>query len=539
MKKLLALVLALVAVPAMAQSPEECAPTDSVDHLRLLRQASLDIRNRVPSYDEIEEVRAATDREAVVTSMIGGMFEEEEYFDQVRRTFQVQLWSSLDAVDLLIAGANRLRYDRPNDLWWQNNSTRRYRGDAGRGCLNQPQTEFDADGRPVPIQQIREADCQDVGFGDGVCVQEGYVMVSPFWDPSTQIKVCAFDAQDAAVGIAGQACDVYNASDRGCGCGPNLNRCMREGADTDDIRAALEEEPARIFEWVVREDRSIIEAFTTRTSFVNGRSTHMYRHMDGSANVTAGGPIVFEPQMPTLPPIPYTNAEWQQIERGPDHAGVLTTMAYLLRFASNRARANRFYTAFLCDPFVPSADGLPPEEAEPHPDLRQRNGCEDCHNVLEPAAAHWGRWRTGGTFGFFGQGEFSFLEPVGACLCGPGTDRNNCNNYCQTYHVTAANSHPDTYAEYGGLPLSAIYLEEGEDTALDDGPRALVDEESEQHQVAECTVRTLAQSLLGRELSTNELVWLETQTDSFEADGMRYTGLFERLVMDPKYRALR
>lgn len=537
-ERALAVSLLVLSMTASAQSPEECAPTDSIDHLRLLRQASLDIRSRAPSYDEIVALRDASDREAALQSAVASMFEEEAYFDQVRRTFQIQLWSSLDAVDLLIAGQNRLAYISSTQMYYQNNSRRKYRGDNQYTCLDQLQTEYDAQGRPVPIQTVADGDCRDVGYGEGTCVQEGYEMVTPFWDPSVQIKVCAFDAQAFTTGIDGGDCDIYNTNDRGCGCGPNLRRCMREN-ETGDIRRALEEEPARIFEHIVRNDMPFTDAFTTRTSFVNGRSTHMYEYMDGYTGVTQTGPIVFDPQMPTLPDIPYTDQGWRQIERGPAHAGVLTTMSYLLRFASNRARANRFYTAFLCDPFVPSADGLPAEEAEPDPNLRERNGCQDCHNVLEPAAAHWARWRTGGTFGYFNPEEHSFAEVLGTCECGPGTSRSNCNAYCNSYFVTASNSHADTYELYGGLPLSSIYLEENEMDALDTGPHALSDSEVEQHQLAECAVRTLAQNLFGRELSHREISWLEAQTAAFEADGLRYTGLFERMVMDPKYRAIR
>lgn len=538
MNKLIIALCISITLPALAQSPEECAPTDSIDHLRLLRQASLDIRSRAPSYDELVALRDASDREAALESAVAAMFEEEAYYDQVRRTFQVQLWSSLDAVDLLIAGQNRLAYNSSEQMYYQNNTQRKYRGDNQYHCLDQPQTEYDAAGHPIPIRTFDEADCRDVGYGEGTCVQEGYEMITPFWDPSVQIKVCAFDAQALATGLDGNDCDTYNTNDRGCGCGPNLRRCMREN-ETGDIRRALEEEPARIFEHIVRNGMPFTEAFTTRTSFVNGRSAHMYEHMDGYTGITQTGQIVFDPQMPALPAIPYTDEGWREIERGPAHAGVLTTMAYLLRFASNRARANRFYTAFLCDPFVPSADGLPAEEDEPDPNLRMRNGCQDCHNVLEPAAAHWARWRTGGTFGYFNPEEHSFSEVFGTCECGPGTSRSNCNTYCNSYYVTAANSHEDTYELYGGLPLSSIYLEENEADALDLGPQALSDSEAEQHQLAECAVRTLAQNLFGRELTHRELAWLETQTAAFEADGLRYTGLFERLVMDPKYRAIR
>lgn len=530
----------LLAGSAAAQSPAECGPTDEIDHLRLLRQASLDIRDRIPSFEEVEALRQARDRDAALEAAIGSMLESEEYYRQVRRTFQVQLWSSLDGVDLIIAGQNRLTFRGAgaNRLWFQNNARRRYRGDNQYHCLNQPQTQFDPQGHPIPIQQVSDPDCRDVGHGVGTCVQEGYVLVRPFWDPSIEIKVCAFDAQDVAMGFSG-SCDTYTGSDRGCGCGPNLRRCMRE-PDTDLIREAIEEEPARIFEHVVRNRLPLLDAFTTRTSFLNGPATHYYRYMSGSPAITTPGPIVYEHEMGELPELDYADRDqWRQVERSEAHSGVLTTMGYLMRFASNRARANRFYTAFYCDPFVPSEDGLPAEEADPHPDLRQRTGCQDCHDVLEPAAAHWGRWRTGGNFGYFDPGRLSFEFPRPDCQCGPGTGRANCSPFCRTYFVTATNSHEDTYALYGGRPLAAAYLLAGEETALDAGPAALVDSPQERSQVAACAVRTLAERLLGRELSTAELPWLEDHVAAFEASDMDYTALLARLISDDKYRAIR
>ncbi len=524
---------------ALAQSPTECGPSDAIDHLRLYRQASLDVRNRIPTFDEIEALRAAPDRDVALEQAIAAMFESEEYFAQVRRTFQVQLWSTLDGVDNIVAGQNRLTTTGAGAArrYFQGNARRRYRGDLYT-CLNQLQTEFDANGHPIPIQQVADPDCRDVGFGRGTCVQEGYVMVRPFWDPSTEIKVCAFDAQDMAMGFT-YACDTYEPVDRGCGCGPNLRRCMRE-LDTDLIREGVAEEPGRIFEDIVRSRRPYIDAFTTRDTFVNGPASHYYRHMSGARAMTIGGAIVYDHDLGAMPELDYADEDtWVRVERGESHAGVLTTMGYLSRFASNRARANRFYTAFYCDPFVPSEDGLPAEEANPHPDLRQRNGCQDCHNVLEPAAAHWGRWRTGGTYGFFDLESVSFEEPRLDCQCGPGTSRANCSAFCQTYFVTASNSHEDTYATYGGLPLATAYLLSGEGAALDAGPAALVDSPAEQAQVAACAARTLAQTLLGREIQPAELPWLEDQTEFFLSHGMDYTALMSRMVSDPKYRAIR
>ena len=50
---------------------------------------------------------------------------------------------------------------------------------------------------------------------------------------------------------------------------------------------------------------------------------------------------------------------WVLIQLDEEHAGVLTRPAYLIRFQTNRGRADRFYTNFLCQPFEPPEEGLP------------------------------------------------------------------------------------------------------------------------------------------------------------------------------------
>ncbi|MEM9190940.1 MAG: hypothetical protein AAGF12_17275 [Myxococcota bacterium] len=521
-----------------AQSSAECAPTIEVDKFRFLRQVTLDMLGRIPTYEEYDALRNAEDPAAFIDGRIDAMFSDEEYFREIRSYHQGLLWGSLDQVNSLQAGGQRLSFNRAaGDMWFVGNNRRRYRGLTTVTCLDQPQNNYDAAGRPVPIATFSDPACSNVGAGPGTCVQEGYELVRPYWNPTIEIKVCAFDAMDVQTGINGSPCDSYNP-DRGCGCGPNLQHCMRNN-ESGPLRAALEEEPVRIFEHVVRTDADYLEAFTTRTSFVSGPSAHYYNYQSGARTETLGGAVAYTTQMGAIPDLPYTDAEtWRPVIRGPQHAGFTTTFGYLMRFASDRARANRFYTTFYCDPFVPKADGLPAEEENPNPNLRERSGCADCHQELEVAASHWGRWRTNSTYGYFGD-FMSFGEPRADCLCGPGTGRANCSAYCNTYHVTAANSHPSTYESYGGLPLSRIYLSELEAAAIDSGPTALVDEPHEQELVASCTVRTLAEHLLNRPLMPNEFQWLEDQTAIFVADGRRFSNLYRTLLQDPKYRQIR
>lgn len=534
---LASIALCLVATRSAAQSPTECAPTGEIDALRLLRQTSLDVRGRIPSVEELQAVRDAEAPDAEVDRQLATWLESDDFFDEVRRQHRQILWGSLEEIDRL----------RPQSYTvaaqagiYRSQAQARRRQFRGRDltCLDREQTQFDADGRPVPMERINGADCGNVGFGAGVCVREGWVRVNPYWDPSTEIRVCAFDAQAHGNRSDGSACRDLDTDPR-CGCGADLRWCASAAAETV-MRDALADEPARLFETIVREDRPYHEAFTTRETRINGPVAHFHRFLSGAPAETTMqvGLVGYDGQMGTVPNVPFEDREWRTVERAEGHAGVLTTPGYLLRFNSHRARANRFHTAFLCDPFLPSASGIPAEEEEPDPNLRERAGCADCHEVLEPAAAHWGRWRINSTFGFFDDTSHDFASPLAACRCG-GPGERACTPYCNTYFVTGANSHASTYAEYGGLPLASIYLADEELRAVDLGPAALLDEAAEIRQLGACATRTLAERFLGRAVEPSEAQWLEDRVEAFEAAEWSYSALVEAIARDPKYRAIR
>ncbi len=533
----LTLGLAFAPAPARAASPDQCAPTvaSELDPLQLLRQVSLDLRGRVPTYEEYEWVRGAEDPHATAEGLIAEMLESEDYFSTIREYHQTLLWGTLDRTIIQnLYSAQRGLTRNGSSNWRLANMRKRYRGD-NIDCLNELQTEFDAAGRPLPIQTYADPVCTG-----GTCRREGYVMVTPYWAPSTQIKVCAYDAQEAATGLNGADCSVYHANDQLCGCGPELTWCGPElvGDDNQRVRDALAEEPARIFQWVVQEGRSYLEAFTTDTTFMNGPVAHYYRHNTGTNVITLGGAVVYDPAVTNVPDLPYEDVDtWVPVEREGAHAGAFTTMGYLVRFASNRARANRFYTAFYCDPFVPQQEGLPPEEANPSPNLRERAGCNDCHQTLEPAAAHWARWRTGGTHGLFRPEEVDFFEPRNDCICGTGLA--NCSAFCSTYYVTADNSGDEEFGLYKGLPKAATWLSEQDIINAERGPVGLIDSAEERDQIAQCAVRNLGEHLLGRELAADDLPWLRDHVDAFAGSGYDYTELVRRLVADERYRTIR
>ena len=404
--------------------------------------------------------------------------------------------------------------------------------------MEQRRDAYDASGRPTPIRTFADASCDG-----GACQQEGYVMVAPYWDPENPVKVCAWDAMRVSTGLDGNSCDVYNV-DAGCGCGANLRHCMPQpGSDAQDaVRDALEEEGPRIFEHIIRNGRSYLEAFTTRETVLNGPSAFFYRNFSGAESEYTGGARVYDADMGSVPNIPFTAPnDWRVVERSDAHAGVLTTMLYDIRFASNRARANRFYTAFRCEPFVPPADGLPAEEGgDPEPNLRERTGCSSCHQTLEVAAAHFGRWRNDSTFGLL---PTEVMDPMAAredCATCQSDGGRRCSTFCNTYFVTADNSHVSTVEEWGGYPLARTYLNDTEAAAVMAGPAGLVDEPAEMEKVASCTVRTVAERMLGRELHRDEyLTWVPELAQSFAEGGYDYTALVREVATSEVYRTIR
>lgn len=527
-----AVVLALT-TPVHAGSPTTCAPDQAPDRFRLLRQLTLDLYGRIPTIDEYERVRD----HGLAPADIDAMFESDEYYAGLREYFRSVIWGGLPE-DVSAISATHLVVPQAG-IWFAPNLRTQFRGRFNVSCLNQAQTQFDAAGRPLPISTFPDATCTG-----GACKQEGYVMVTPYWSP-TPIKVCAFDAQALPTGIAigatpAPACTPF-ARNAGCGCGPNLRFCLPTLGNEvhDTVRTAIADEGPRIFEWVAREGRSYFEAFTTPHSFVNGPLAQFYRELGGpSVPLQLGGRVTYDMRV-TSPARSFADATWLPVERGDVHAGVLTTAGFMLRFASNRARVNRFYSAFRCEPFVPPAGGLPPEPAGlPDPNLRTRSGCAGCHDTIERAAAHWGRWRTTGQVGYLGPVDVSFEGARAECsTCTAAT----CSTFCDAYFITARNStHPDELAAWKGWPHARAYLSADEAAAIDLGPRGLVDEPAEQATLASCAVRTLAERLLGRELSEDEVLGLlPSVTDLFARSGYQVNALYRALLDLPQYRTTR
>lgn len=519
---LLPLVAMFVVTPASAQ--EECAPQadgERISSRQFLRQVTLDLLGRVPSLEEWNRLNSGTSVSTLRTEFL----ESEEYFAQVRERHRDILWANFDAAQETIVPYLRRIHRAPSGVWYNPSNASRVRG--GGACLNEPQSGYAPNGRPLAMNGSKE----------------GYVMVTPYWD-AEPIPVCAFDVIDAN----DFDCSVYSNSTAywtNCGCGPNLRGCISlpggiDGSPTRrGVRDAFSEEPARIFESIVRERRPYHEAFTTQRTFVNGPIVHYYNYMAGLENPYEQNGIVYENYLGALPSMTWNDADnWQQIERESMHSGVLTTPAYLLRFGSNRGRVNHFYRTFLCQPFLPSAAGLPQDD-NPHPDLQQRDGCENCHLTIEPAAHYFGRWRTNGQNGFLNNDTLP-LAPTDDWRCSQCTDRANstCNGFCEQYAVTMRNTSAAEGETLSPGALTGHYLTEAQRGNLDIGPSGLV--AGREDVIAACTVQTLASELLGRDLSQNELnEWVPSITSNYVSEGYDYTTLVQLLMDDVKYQTVR
>ena len=91
--------------------------------------------------------------------------------------------------------------------------------------------------------------------------------------------------------------------------------------------------------------------FDSRRAFINGPLSFFYQNWLDIAAGIAYRPLAINPDQ--TPQLNFLDDEWVEYTLPETHAGLLTHPAFLLRFQTNRARANRFYDAFLCNGFQP------------------------------------------------------------------------------------------------------------------------------------------------------------------------------------------
>jgi len=509
-----------------AQSPPVgedflCEPeTAEMSPTRYLRALSLHLRGTVPTEAEYAMLSEG-DTATTVEGMVDTWMRTESFTEQAVRRHRDLLWNNVSNFRVISLQA---QIRETGTVYWSSNKARTFRGDRVQ-CDDVPATIVDG------VIQYRVDNSGAVPRRI-----EGWVMMEPYWAPGTMVKVCAFDAQEARYSTSGTDCLSDQASaDAGCGCGPNLRRCVDSRRDQAVRTAIGVETDVRIRSFFSEDtERPYHELFTERRGFVNGPLAHFWLHQvynpqGGMRMIPAPVPVAgFED-------IDYDDESWHEVDLGPEHSGLLTGASYLLRFQTNRARASRFYDAFLCEPFQPPAGGIPEstDEEALEVDLQARAGCRYCHAQLEPAAARWGRWvQLGG----------GYLDPVNypprrddcyECALG----RITCSTDCRLNYITrqlSAEQEP-----FFGMLYAYEFRREEHAAFVEQGPVRLVNETIADGRFPACTARRTAEWLLGRELRREEQPWLDDLAFAYVQGGLRYRDLVRSIVTSQVYRRVR
>lgn len=485
---------------------------------RQLRALSVQLRGVVPSLEEYAVVDLWGE---VPDSLVDEWLASEEFAQRVVRLHRRQLWNNVSNVNLFNSRSGITRsYDSGSASYryWRSQQAIRYRGDSVP-CLEQP-LEYDHNGDIVTYLQP-----------DGT-EREGWVEVTPYWDTSTTLKVCGFDAQETAVSPTGVRCDSTDGyEDFACGCGPGLAWCRYGAAPRTAPVLAMAEDVDRRIEANILDDSSYLDLFTGRKAWVNGPLVHYLKYQTGvPANVRLT-PTIY-PDLP-LPDLAFEDTDtWVEIELGPEHAGILTSPAFLLRFQTNRSRANRFYTSFMCQPFQPPDAGIPASDPEEVPtlDLQVRDGCKYCHALLEPAASHWARWTETGA-GFLTEDGYPAFNPdCERCA----TSDESCSTECNRYYITTAVT-PEEAEWFGWLKSYEFRRSEHMDFPAE-GPARLALQSTVDTRFPECVASTAATWLLGREVDPDDQEWIEELAMEFTASGWSYRELIKAIVNSETWR---
>ncbi len=370
------------------------------------------------------------------------------------------------------------------------------------------------------------------------CVQrEGYVTApSPFWEPATrpQVAMCAIEAQTRAVNPATlESCETNRfLGDRSCGCGVAGRRCESGDNAVHNARvAAFNSEPELIADSVLRRDEPYFNILTTRRSFVNGPIASLYRAAQGFTVFALSPPV----DAAAVPNVGYADAAtWSEYLRGPQHSGVLTTPAFLLRFPTQRARVSEFYEAFLCKTFVPAPNARLPaadDSCNRENNLAKRCGCNYCHATIEPTGAHWGRYGERAAT-YLDAAAYPRLDP--RCRdCALNGDA-NCGGECANYVMQA---YDGDGAESLGMLKTYLYRTPSEEANIEGGPRLLVERMAQTGDLERCAVRRVWSEFLGRPMSQQEdQMYLDSLVQGFIQDNRRMKSLIERVLSTDAYQ---
>lgn len=516
-----ALIVVLLCSAPVLSNPNEaliCLPNNPVlDKYQYLRSLSLSLRGHIPS---LEEYDAMDEWDDVPDSIIDEWLDSPAFQKRVAGMHRALLWNRV-TLRKPFSHSNRRLTTSKGAPYRMGYTTAVYRGVHGLTCLNEP-AEFTESGQLVVTWNEAKG-----GW------QEGYVEVAPYWDMGNPIKVCGFLAQETLVSPSGTDCSSREAvGDPSCGCGPNLRWCH-----IDEVQQTIMDSVGKavdvMLEAIVAENRPYTDLFLASKRYINGPIAHMWKHLvNFPANNTSSNhmlPAAVDPQL--IPDLDYTDTDtWVELEFPPEHAGVLTSPAFLLRFTTNRRRARRFYEALLCQPFMPPKEGLDLDKKTAlEPNLQERDGCKYCHTGLDPAAAHWARWAEYSA-GYLSPQEFpAFSQECNNCI-----ELGGCSIDCKRHYLLGAVTKKEK--TFLGWLKSYVFLKEEHKTNPLYGPTLLVEKTIVDGRLPRCASTNFTQWLLRRELTPYELDWREELSNEFVMSNFNIKALVKTIVTHPYYR---
>jgi hypothetical protein len=504
-----------------ADATDQCIAPHALDSRAVLRRAFLDLRGRIPTLAEYEALDTPA---GALDTQIEGAIASDEFRIQMRAYHDALFWPNISTVRLT-TGDLRL-YGRADEaLSTAVGRPRRYRGGTNNDVTcdgAREQTEFDpafpGQFRPINVPVVTEAD-------GNTYRQEGYRMVKPYWSPTTFVKVCAYDAQET-LKVGNQSCGEMGATGRAeCGCGPSMKWCY--GPTTiQELAMDLREQLARAVDEVTVGGKPYTDLLLGKREHASGRINFWKK------NLAQMGPLRVSFNAPDVVPKGgdvYDDA-WSVTDRGPLHAGVLTLPAYLLKFQTNRGRANRFRIDFMNEYFVPPAQATPQAGcSESDSDLTKRCICQYCHQKLEPMAAAFGRFLEAGSTPIVEGGKYAKINT--ACI---GSTKDECTRFYVTKPGPRAgwllayefeNDHPD----YG--------------PNIEAGPASIAKPIIESGTFARATVERLFLELMKREIrgagDGDERALLDELVNAFVQSGHSFPALVKRIVTLREYRSTR
>lgn len=546
MKRLaLALSIAtLLALPGLAAADENaCYLHRDMPIERQLRRLSIDLRGTVPDVADYDAVAGMSE---LPDSVIDAYLDSDEMRVQMRRYHEDLLWTN-PYTYLSDTGHGLSSFTLPNagTVYMTTGKRKLYRGgDGTHNCQDKPQSDLGYDANGLPNTEPMGSDLA------GPYVAEGWVDVHPYWeaDPSKTIRVCAFDAQvtETYTIPAGQAdagtysCDhvlaVGKAKD--CGCGPNLNYCIFGGVVDTAVLSSMREQLLRLVDDQTKGDAPYSDILLSKRMWMNGPLVHYFKYL-GQRLTFSRTQNIHQAADGALPDLPFTAKDtWVEVTREDPHAGILTLPAYLLRFQTNRGRANRYRIAFQGQYFQPPStkdSGCSPEGD----DLTNRCVCRGCHVTLEPLAAHFGVFVEAGTTALR-DFEPSFATAK-ACSLGiaPASQA-----WCDRYYVQSPDSVDPDIRPYR---LKALRYGDAAHPLVqpnfDAGPAGLAQDDIKSGLFHEVATRHMFEHLMKREAEMDPTS-LEYEGDTLAAIAADFQAhdnlkkLVKALVKLPQYRRM-